>query len=526
MADEKSIRFFSNSLYSKIKWEYFFEGIVVNNNLDEKYRIFDTSNIAWEPLDLLKDSTDSFTQSGKIHFKLPRVEKKSNKSVLWIRATLIKNNNYFLPLLRLESILCNTVSTTMGFTTEQALKNIFSVLSASNWINENPWAVDVDTDPDFLSNGLANQIFEVDDFTKLPVLTIKSLKIKYFDKDCKKGSEEWKRVYDFDSSQPLDKHYMIVDKKNGIIKFGDGENGKIPPVGAKVILKYKTGNLENNLIINEGKVFEVDSYPNSNKSFLNQLPNGVFGVNLLPSTLGKLDEDLKEAVIRTRGELLIPFKAVSKKDCEYIVANTPGLWVGKVKVFTNEEVEGSLSSITILDEIEGEMDIVSVEEPENLENTLFVSAIPYSFSKKPIPNKPFLNTILKHLDKHRLITTRIKMVIPEYIGISIVADVRLQNLSISSSLLKQKIYNLLEHTFRPLPHSFENKEFAGWDYGRNVYKSEVISIIENIEEVDAVFEVNMDASGSYGSFKKDREGNIQINNLNLVYMKKLDISFI
>ena len=488
-----------------------------NKNLSEIYDIFGPTTSDWKYLELSKDSTNSFTQSGKIDFKVPEdneIKNKNKKTRIWIRATLIKNNNYFIPP-RIESILCNTISCTMGFTIEQTLKNRSSVLSESNWINENHSAIDVNTNSDFLSNGLANQTFEVDNFTTLPVLIVHSLKIEYVDNNWKKVIEEWERVNDFDSSQPLDKHYIVLDKKSGIIKFGDGENGKIPPVGSKVILKYKTGNLDDNLIIKERKIFEIGSYPNSDRFFSNRLSDEIFGMNLQPSSLGKLDEDLKEAVIRVRQDLLVPFKAVSKKDCEYIAKNTPGLRVGKVKVVTNNEVKGS---VTVLDESKRNMDVVSIKEPESLENTLFVSAIPYSFSKKPIPNQPFLNTILKHLDKHRLITTKIKMVIPEYVGISITAKGRLGNQSFDKTQVRQKIYDMLEHTFRPLPNNFGNMEFEGWDFGKDVYKSEIISIVEMVGEVDSIFDMTLDASGSYDSFKKDKEGNILINNLNLVYL--------
>jgi len=526
--DESFEEFADKNYYSIIKWEYYFEG---NDNdsdnlaLKNPKSIFDFTQSDWKPLELSMDNTNSFSQTGKIHFKIPgNFEGIDKKTVvkMWIRATL-KSNNYFIPP-RIESILCNTVSSTMGITTEQLLKNKSSVLSESTWIDENPYLVDNTVNPTLLSNGFANQIFQIDDVTKLPILIIQSLKIEYINNDRKKVVEEWTQVYDFDSSFPFDKHFVVVDKKNGIFKFGDGENGKIPPIGSKVILKYKTGNLKDNLIINEGKIFEIDSISKSTGTpFQNRLPPEIFGINIHPSTLGTLDEDIKETVIRARTELSTPFKIVSKRDCEYIAKNTPGVRVGKIKVLTNNEVNGY---VAVLDIQGNNLDIEYIGEPENLENTLFVSAIPYTFSKIPVINLQFLNTILKHLEKHRLITTKIKMVVPEYVKISATASVKLSNQLIDKQKIRKKIYDVLDYVFRPLPSSFQNREFEGWEFGKDIYKSEIITNIEKIEEVDSVLNIVLNATGSYGSFKKDNGGNILINNLNLVILDKVDISFI
>jgi hypothetical protein len=66
-------------------------------------------------------------------------------------------------------------------------------------------------------------------------------------------------------------------------------------------------------------------------------------------------------------------------------------------------------------------------------------------------------------------------------------------------------------------------KFEGWDFGKDVYKSEIISILEKIEEVDYVLNIVLNVSGSYDSFERDKEGNILINNLNLVTFDEVDV---
>ncbi len=119
------------------------------------------------------------------------------------------------------------------------------------------------------------------------------------------------------------------------------------------------------------------------------------------------------------------------------------------------------------------------------------------------------------------------MVTPGYVGISLTMKIKPLNRYLNSeNQIRSKIYETLDHTFRPLQHIFKNKEYKGWDFGKDVYKSEVISIIETIEGVDSVFDLDLEASGNYGDFQKDEEGNIIVNDLNLVYLKDICIFFI
>src|SRR5690606_33220318 len=48
-----------------------------------------------------------------------------------------------------------------------------------------------------------------------------------------------------------------------------------------------------------------------------------------------------------------------------------------------------------------------------------VVVVPYSEQKKPVPSEGFLKTIKNYLSLHRLITTEIQVVAPEYVKISV-----------------------------------------------------------------------------------------------------------
>lgn len=69
--------------------------------------------------------------------------------------------------------------------------------------------------------------------------------------------EAWTRVRDFLDSESQDKHYRIelIDKDKGVVIFGDGANGKIPPIGqGNVVADYRynaqdDGNVGSNTIV-------------------------------------------------------------------------------------------------------------------------------------------------------------------------------------------------------------------------------------------------------------------------------------
>jgi len=420
---------------------------------------------------------------------------------LWIRCKLIKNNNYFIPP-RIEYILTNTVSCKFGYGVEKKIKNQSPLLSKSvqtsaNYSKANKNKKFNEEYYEVKSNGLSNQIFEIDDKLKLPILEIDYLKV---------DGKKWAKVEDFDSSTPLDNHYVLLDKKNGFFKFGDGENAKIPKKGSTVQIKYRYGNPKT-MFVKETKTFKPDIEKineNAKKFYISKIKD-LIGVNLFPSTGGRQAESIQETINRAREELLVPFKAVSKTDCEFIVKNTPGLRIGKVKVMPK------------------------LSDNPKEKNTLIVSAMPYSFSM--INNSSryyyFKNAVKKHLDKHKLLTTTINVLLPEYIKINITIKIKLFKSHIDQYFVKEKITKLLNTYFSPI--SFNNASSTStkeWDFGENVYKSKIIAILESLPEIEYVSSLDFQVSGQNQGYDVDEGGNIIIEDLFLVYLKDVFISFI
>jgi hypothetical protein len=294
----------------------------------------------------------------------------------------------------------------------------------------------------------------------------------------------WQEVDDFDASSPEDHHY-VVDLFEKSIKFGNGVNGRIPPADTMISITYKYGKVEDlyvktktpfRVLDKEGKVID----------------DGVRAENPFPSTRGKKAETLDDARIRARKQLKIPFKAVSSRDFEHISINTPGLRVARARAFALDKAK---------------------------ENTVHVVVVPESNSKNPVPGRGFLHTICEHLDKHRILTTRLEVSGPDYIGISIDATVTLQPWG-DPVLTRQRIIDALDNFLAPVARKKTQK---AWEFGRSVFKSEIYEVIEGVDGVDCVTDLSLSASGRAGSFEYD-SGNVIIKNLGLVYLDRSSIS--
>jgi hypothetical protein len=55
--------------------------------------------------------------------------------------------------------------------------------------------------------------------------------------------QTWSRVQSFESSGPDDRHYVVtIDRQgNGMIRFGDGKKGRLPPQDSIITTSYRFG---------------------------------------------------------------------------------------------------------------------------------------------------------------------------------------------------------------------------------------------------------------------------------------------
>lgn len=263
----------------------------------------------------------------------------------------------------------------------------------------------------------------------------------------------WQKVDDFDASKPGDRHY-IIDHEKGLVTFGDGLHGMVPPKGGE-----DNKNIDAAYRATVGKKGNVPS-GTINKILDSNLINRVKVNNEQAAGGGTEPETLEQAIYRAQRELKKIVRAVTSEDYEHLVRNTPGIRVARVKA-----IPGYHRS-----------------QPRVVPGIVTVVVIPEHAEKKPLPDKDFIKAVYRHLDIHRMLTTEVFVMPPEYIEVSIVTSIEIKKES-DPEKVRKNVKESLGKFLHPLTGWTDG---SGWPFGRPVYISEIYEVIESVEGVDFV----------------------------------------
>lgn len=425
------------------------------------------SDKTWKKLDVI-DDTLALTRYGSVRFKGPGdIEKAggdeigknfpavSSEGFYWLRAS-VKTPGYEIPP-RIDTIAVNSVPATHGETVE----NEFSS-----------------------SNGLAFQTIRL---KNKPVLH-KTVALKVLEK-IKEGEEEWREwveVYDFDASGPEDRHFT-VNPQEGILKFGDGIKGGIPPAAPDDkenihVLKYRVGGGEKGNV-KSGMIQEILDPSVADKVTVN---------NPKPATGGSEPEPLSESKSRVRRGLKDITRGVTTTDFETLTLNTPGVRMARVKVLA--EYHPKFPAV----KVPGAVTVVAVPE-----------ILPGIAGRLPEPSEGFLQNVQKHLQSLSIVTTNLSVVGPEFIEVTVAAKIRVDAWR-GADTVRAEALEALYKFLNPLTGGDDGR---GWPFGRPVYKSDIYKLIEDVPGVVCVDQVSLSGK-SCDSTRQDR---ITLRKIGLVY---------
>lgn len=329
------------------------------------------------------------------------------------------------------------------------------------------------------SNGLPHQTFEA---FGLACRSKEEFRLQVGYPDEEGGDwlwEDWQPVNDFDRSGPLDRHY-VYDREKGEVRFGNDENGAIPPACDEpniclivcVLGGGERGNIQPNLLTR---------WESETQSRL-----GISVTNPGYGRGGEEAETLEACVERLQVESRLPFRAVTEDDYAGIVRATPGLKVARVHVIP-EHVPG-----------------VSVPVP----GAVAVVVVPDNDQATPTPSAGFLRTIAARLDERRLLTTDIHVIAPAYAKVSVHATVVVEPQFAEDS---RRIAEALNRLLRPIGSGHS----PGWPFGRTVRKGDIYSAVSRVKGVAYVQDLWLEATGLYAS--KNAAGEILLPPNGLVY---------
>jgi hypothetical protein len=437
---------------------------------------------SWSPLNA-EDNTVNFTRQEMVQFIAPSDMAKRNlfgEEHYWVRVRLAQGDYEIPP--KLSAIYTNTVWA-------------YNVISVSNEVLGS-------------SNGKPGQVFKFSHFPVLPGQAILVLENTLTEEDRKTIlSEEgkdaitektddagnvietwvrWHEVEHFYFSEPNSRHYMI-DRNKGLITFGDAQKCMIPPFGKDNIkcsrYQYgggKKGNVKAETITQLKTTFPyVDSVAN---------PEAADG--------GADQENLDMARIRGPQTIKHRDRAVTSEDFEWLVREASSK-VFKVKCMpatglipqSNPENENGKSK-PATEKTTADLSL------RFKQGSVTIIIVPESEEQKPFPSQELIREIEEYLLTRisTCLTTpytlQINLMGPGYIRMGAEASVRFRSIR-EAKKIEGRIIENLKQFFHPL---YGGPEKKGWDFGRNIYISEVYEVIENTEGVDYVEKVSLNAS--------------------------------
>jgi hypothetical protein len=405
----------------------------------------------WNALEVL-DGTNGFVQSGTVELAFSEDFVKTNRfgeELYWIRAVDV-----------------NDKFTTDGAVPKPKIKGVHL---------NTTWSIQSETIKDELlgsSNGNADQKFL---FSKLPVFSsevwvneinaisdgerTKMLKeAEPLTKEVRDGKGNvtefwvrWSPVNDLLASSKDDRKYEI-DGAAGYIIFGNGEHGRIPPIGIDNIkTTYSTGGGRKGNVNNSEIVTLKTSIAFVDKVF-----------NPVSSGGGSEKEAIEEAIergcqyVRNRG------RAITQKDYEYLVR-------------------------------EASRDVARVKCIPNIDNVwkfnpgwVTVIIVPYTSEDKPTPSLELRHQVKLFLTENMSGTVsvpgRLQVSRPLYVRVSVETKIIAESME-HIPFIEKDANSELKEFLHPLRGGYEGN---GWEFGRLPYFSDFYLLLERIKGVDYV----------------------------------------
>lgn len=267
------------------------------------------------------------------------------------------------------------------------------------------------------------------------------------------GDTPWDEVPDFAGSGPDDRHY-VLDRSDGVVRFGDGVQGTVPDPGQDVVAtdcEFGGGDAGN---VPASTEWRFECGPLENEVDIDPLGGASGGADAEP---------VESALARAKESRETPFRTVTQSDYSHVATHTPGLRFGRATVLTGGPDRDPADPIRVV--------VVPFSPPD----------------VRPYPSAGFLDAVDCHLERHALLTDDVTAVAPTYAGVEVEADVR-----VVEGTLPAARRRACESAIREFLDPLRGFEGDGWPFGRPVYVSEIYELLEATDGVDVVVDVSVD----------------------------------
>jgi predicted phage baseplate assembly protein len=309
----------------------------------------------------------------------------------------------------------------------------------------------------------------------------------------------WQEVEDFSESAPNDLHY-IIDSTSGDVQFGPfvqtpnyqsqhtiqrlrlqgdpmqrvvaeptkviggatksvgNQYGAVPPKGSIIqMVKYRTGG-----------GFRGNVQRGSLRITKTAIPYVASLINHISATNGVDAESLDDVAIRVPKLLKTRDRAITQSDFEYLTMMAGDGSVSRVRCLPSKNKEDAgIVKLLVVPRVSTE----SIAQGQGL--------APDQFLLSPLLS----DRILNYLDERKMLGVKIRLEQPDYVGVSVQTEIALEN-SYSNPEVQQDIIQKL----KVMLYSFLNPitggvNGQGWEFGRPVYPSDIVKLLQNFEGV-------------------------------------------
>lgn len=219
-------------------------------------------------------------------------------------------------------------------------------------------------------------------------------------------------------------------------------------------------------------IYRLDRVGRENKiNFLRLLvgPDGLDDNELKDRPLENIEQRIQQAVLGLKQ----PQRAVICEDYEYLAKRAVLRVCGEHQSIRVRCVEGKNLAAVGADR--------DVNRPGHI--SLVVVA---DRDKIPMSYEQLLWEVHNDLEPKRLLTTRLHIVKPCYVWLALSVSIQ-PRLDASWESVKQSVQAKLNHSFNPVGGGGPDE--PGWSFGRNLYLSEIIDVLEHVAGVDYIDDV-------------------------------------
>ena len=303
---------------------------------------------------------------------------------------------------------------------------------------------------------------------------------------CRSGGryQDWRYIDSLEDASPHERVFTY-DEHRGIV-FGDNLNGAVPEAGKNAlylagfaVTEGADGSITGGQkLLPLGGAEDEEAGPEDERAV-----GSVFNVRL-----GRDRETIDSAVLRMEAAWK-EGRTATAADFERLALQTPGRRVRQAKALPLYKPEAVIE--------------------ENVPGLMTLVVLPYSEKPFPMPDERFLESVRKHVEKHRLICMKIQVIAPTYVGINIRAEVIADA---DEQTVYKKVRQALENYF-----SLD----AARELGAPVSQSGVIGAIGGVDSVLGVTDIHISADGNRHQYNK--HGDIIIQKHGIAYLGTLEL---